>query len=242
MAMFIEHKSNPRWIALYVFCGALVIPLLAGTLLVLEVVSTIGMVVIVACGMGGIFLLNEQVERRSRKVTEVASGNMAMRPSWTVDHTVLEFREDADRRTALLIASIIMVIMVLFLLGSLTTTYGTKGAWAAVSLVLAVSPAALMLAAFWASSMRLRIEGDQVQVIYPFLRGWRNRAFRFGEIASVEVRVVDKGAKQVCIRLHDGSSVRYVTSNETMVDELLEVLKRGVSEAKPAKQDWSELP
>jgi hypothetical protein len=40
--------------------------------------------------------------------------------------------------------------------------------------------------------MRLRIEGDEVQVVYPFLRGWRNRAYRFGEIASVEVSVVDK--------------------------------------------------
>ncbi len=52
------------------------------------------------------------------------------------------------------------------------------------------------LAAFWARSMRLRIEGDEVQVVYPFLRGWRNRAYRFGEIASVEVSVVDKDAKR----------------------------------------------
>jgi len=89
--------------------------------------------------------------------------------------------------------------------------------------------------------MRLRIEGDEVQVVYPFLRGWRNRAYRFGEIASVEVSVVDKDAKQLCIGLHDGSSVRYVTCNETKADELPGALRRGVAEAKPAKLAWSEL-
>ena len=93
----------------------------------------------------------------------------------------------------------------------------------------------------WVSSMRLRIEGDEVQVIYPFLGRWRNRAFRSGEIASVEVRVVYNEGKQVRIGLHDGNSVRYVTSNETMVVDLLGALRRGVAEAKSAKVDWSEL-
>jgi len=88
--------------------------------------------------------------------------------------------------------------------------------------------------------MRLRIEGDEVQVIYPFLGRWRNRAFRFGEIASVKVRVVYR-RKEVRIVLHDGSSIRYVTWNKTVVDELVGELKRGVAEAKSAKVDWSEM-
>jgi hypothetical protein len=90
--------------------------------------------------------------------------------------------------------------------------------------------------------MRLRIEGDEVQVIYPFLGGWGNRAFRFGEIASVEVRDdAGRGGKVVRIGLHDGSFVHYMKWNETVIDELVEALRRGVAEAKPAKQDWSEL-
>jgi hypothetical protein len=47
--------------------------------------------------------------------------------------------------------------------------------------------------------------------------------------------------KQVRIRLHDGDSVRYVTSNEMVIDELVGALKQGVAEAKSAKVDWSEL-
>lgn len=96
----------------------------------------------------------------------------------------------------------------------------------------------------WGSLVRLRIEGDEVQVVHPFLGGWGNRAFRFGEIASVEVRVVYEffnEGKQVRIGLHDGSSVRYRTWDETKADELVGALKRGVAEAKPAKLDWSEL-
>src|SRR5271157_3584351 len=96
------------------------------------------------------------------------------------------------------------------------------------------------LAVLWASSMRLRIEGDEVQVIYPFLGRWRNRAFRFGEIASVEVRVVN-GRKEVRIVLHDCSSIRYMRWDERVIDELLGVLRRGVAEAKSAPLDWSEL-
>ncbi len=88
--------------------------------------------------------------------------------------------------------------------------------------------------------MRLRIEGDEVQVIYPFLGRWRNKTFRFGEIASVEVRDVYR-RKEVRIVLHDGSSIRYMRRDKTVIDELLGVLRRGVAEVKPAKVHWSEL-
>lgn len=189
-------------------------------------------------GSAGSFFSYEQVERRYRIEIEVASGKLPKRPAKTMDNTVLEFREDTDCRTALLIACIITVLI---LLGTLTTTYRTKGAWAAVGPVLFVSVVLLLLAGFWPSSLRLRIVGDEVQVIYPFLRGWGNRAFRFGEIASVEVRDAGKGGKKVRIGLHDGSSVRYGTWDQTVIDELVRALKRGVAEAKPAKVDWSEL-
>ena len=237
MAKFIEYKSNPLWTGLYMACGAVVIPLLACILFIREVISTTGFVVIIACGMGGLFLLNEQVERRTRKVIEVASGKLPKQLSRTVDHAVREFREDAVYRTMLLFVSIYVV---LFQVASLTFIYRTKGAWAAVGVVLSVSPAVLLLAMSWGSLVRLRIEGDEVQVVHPFLGRWRNRAFRFGEIASVEVRVVN-GRKEVRIVLHDGSSIRYMRRDETVIDELVGALKRGVAEAKPAKVDWSEL-
>ena len=135
MAKFIEYKSNPWWTGLYMLCGAVVIPLLACILFIREVISTTGFVVITACGMGGLFLLNEQVERRTRKVTEVASGKLLKQPSRTVHHAVREFREDAAYRTMLLVWSIIVVLL---LLGFLPTVYRTKGAWAAVGVVLFV--------------------------------------------------------------------------------------------------------
>jgi len=241
MAKFIEYKSNPWWTGLYMACGAVVIPPLACILFIREVISTTGFVVIIACGMGGLFLLIEQVERRTRKVIEVASGKLPKQLSRTVKHVVREFREDACHRTELVIYSIIMVLL---LLGFLPTVYRTKGAWAAVGVVLPVSPAVLLLAMSWGSLVRLRIEGDEVQVVHPFLGGWGNRAFRFGEIASVEVRVVYEffnEGKQVRIGLHDGSSVRYRTWDETKADELVGALKRGVAEAKSAKVDWSEM-
>ena len=119
--------------------------------------------------------------------------------------------------------------------------YRTAGAWAAVGVVLAVSPAVLLLAVSWGSLVRLRIEGDEVQVVHPFLGGWGNRAFRFGEIASVEVRDDGRGGKEVRIVLHDGSSIRYMRRDETVIDELLGVLRRGVAEVKPAPLDWREL-
>ena len=94
----------------------------------------------------------------------------------------------------------------------------------------------------WVSLVRLRIQGDEVQVIYPLLGRWRNRAFRFGEIASVKVSEGQKVGKEVRIVLHDGSSIRYVKRDGTVIDELLEVLRRGVAQAKSAPPDWSELP
>jgi len=161
MAKFIEYKSNPSWTTLFRCCWGGVIPLLAVILFIQGVVSTIGLVVIVACLIGVLFFLNEQVKRRSGIVTEVASGKLPKGPSKTVDHTVLEFREDRFGRTAMGIVSCIMVLIV-------TTTYKTKGAWAAVGPVLVASAILLLyLAVLWASSMRLRIEGDEVQVIYP---------------------------------------------------------------------------
>ena len=238
MAKFIEYKSNPWWTGLYMLCGTVVIPLLACILFIREVISTTGFVVITACGMGGLFLLNEQVERRTRKVTEVASGKLLKQPSRTVKHVVREFREDALPRTTLLVYSIIMVLV---LLGFLPILYKKKGAWAAVGLVLLGYLGVLHKAVSWEKLVRLRIEGDEVQVVYPFLERWRNRAFRFGEIASVEVRDGGRGGKEVRIGLHDGSSVRYGTWDETKADELVGALKRGVAEAKPAKVDWSEL-
>ena len=81
MAKFIEYKSNPLCTALYVLCGAVVIPLLACILFIREMISTTGFVVITACGMGGFFFLKEQVERRFRTVIEVASGKLPKQPS-----------------------------------------------------------------------------------------------------------------------------------------------------------------
>ena len=80
MANVIEYTYNRVRTGLYMLCGAVVIPLLACILFIREVISTTGFVVITGCGMGGLFLLNEQVERRTRKVTEVASGKLLKQP------------------------------------------------------------------------------------------------------------------------------------------------------------------
>ena len=238
MAKFVEYKSRPWWTTPFMYCWSGVIVLLAVILFMKGVVSTIGFVVILACGIGVLFFLNEQVQRRSCIVTEVASGKLLKRSSKTVDHTFLEFREEPVRQAMLLICSIIMG---LFGLVCLTAIYWKKGAWAAVPIVAQIVVFTLMPLVFWAGSVRFRIEGDEVQVTYPFLRGWGNRAFRFGEIASVEVRNVGRRGKQVCIGLHDSTSIHYMPWNETVVDELVGVLKRGVAQAKAAPPDWSEL-
>ena len=84
MAKFIEYKTSPGGLPLS-WCLGGVISLLAVILFLKGVVSTIGFVVILACGIGVLFFLNEQVERRSGIVTEVASGKLpnAHRRLWT---------------------------------------------------------------------------------------------------------------------------------------------------------------
>jgi hypothetical protein len=127
------------------------------------------------------------------------------------------------------------------LLGSLSNARRTGGSWSSIGLVIASIGVVLLIVAFSASWVRLRIEGDQVQVVHPFLGGIRDKAFRLDEIASVEVMILQEGRKQIRIGLHNGSSVRYVPWNETEGDELLGALTWGVAEAKPAPPDWSEF-
>jgi hypothetical protein len=59
-------------------------------------------------------------------------------------------------------------------------------------------------------------------------------------LALVEVRVY-RGNNLLRIHLHNGSSVCYGTLDKTKAGELLEVLRRGVAEAKPPSFDLSEL-
>jgi hypothetical protein len=235
MAKFIKYKSDPSWTAFFSWSCFAVIPILAAILFLKGVVSTTGFVVIVTGGIGVLFFLNEQVERRSGTVSEVASGMLPKRPSKSVDHSVLEFREDPFGRTALVLVSCITVLI--FTLADKTNRAGARFGPVIVASALLL----LCLAVLWVNLVRLRIEGDEVQVIYLLLGRWRNRAFRFGEIASVKVRKGRKVGKEVLIVLQDGSSIRYMKRDGTVIDELLEVLKRGVSQAKPAQEDWSEL-
>ena len=88
--------------------------------------------------------------------------------------------------------------------------------------------------------MRLRIESDEVQVVHPLLRGWGNRTFRFGKIARVETQVY-RGGNHLRIHLHNGSSIGYQTWDKKKAGELLEVLRRGVAQAKPPPFDLGEL-
>src|SRR5271166_3782748 len=125
MAKFIEYKSKPWWTTLFMYCWSGVIGLLAVILFMQGVVSTIGFVVILACGYGGLILLYGLGERRYRIETEVASVKLLKRPLKTVDYTFLEFREDPVRRATLLMYSIIIG---LFVLVSFATTYWTKRA------------------------------------------------------------------------------------------------------------------
>ena len=156
----------------------MVIPLLAGILFIQGVVSTIGFVVIIACGIGVFFILNEQVERRSGKVTEVASGKLPKRPAKTVDHAVLEFREDPVHRSC---AGHLLhhygVVAVGISHRNVQDEGGLGCGWPCC---LHSSDLLLRTSGVLGEYLvRLRIEGDEVQVIYPFLGRWRNRAFRF---------------------------------------------------------------
>jgi hypothetical protein len=235
MAKFIEYKSDPSWTAFISWCLGAVIPLLAVILFLRGVVSTTGFVVIVACGIGVLLILTEQVERRFGIVTEVVSGKLPKRTSKSVDHSVLEFREDPFGRRSLVMVSCITVLI-------FTIAQKTKAAGAPVGPVIVASALLLLCpAVLWVNLVRLRIQGDEVQVIYFLLGRWRSRTFRFGEIASVKVREGRRVGKEVRLVLHDGSSIRYMKRDGTVIDELLEVLKRGVAEAKPAPPDWSEL-
>ncbi len=236
MAKFIKYKADPSWTTFFSCSCGTVIPLLAVILFLQGVVSWIGLYVIVACGIGVLFFLNEQVESRSGIVSEVASGKLPKRPSKSVDHTFLEFPEDPFGRRSLVIVICITALIV-------HAYRRTKGAGAPVGPVIVASALLLLCpAVFWVNLVRLRIEGDEVQVIYPLLGRWRSRTFRFGEIASVKVREGRKVGKEVRIVLHDGSSIRYMKRDGTVIDQLVEALKRGVAEAKSAPPDWSELP
>ena len=77
MAKFIEYEFQPPpwWNTLLITCVGMVSPLLAVILFLKGVVSTIGFVVIIACGTGVFFLLYEQVQRRSdREAGQQGSG------------------------------------------------------------------------------------------------------------------------------------------------------------------------
>jgi hypothetical protein len=242
VAKFIEYKSQPQpwWDTLLKNCVLMVSPLLAVILFLEGVVSTIGFVVIIACGTVVFFLLYDQVRRRWGIVPEVAS-TLPDRPAKTLDHTVLEFREEPDSRIVATVVSVCAVPYIVTPLILIYTRHGWKhGAWHAGCFGLALCPTILALAVFWWSLVSLRIEGDEVQVIHPLLRGWGNRTFRFGEIARVEVRVY-RGSHLLRIHLHNGSSVGYRTWDKKKAGELLGVLRRGVAEAKPPPFDLGEL-
>ena len=55
----------------------------------------------------------------------------------------------------------------------------------------------------------------------PFWDDGGTELFAFGEIASVEVRTTGGAVREVRIVLHDGSSIRYMRRDETVIDELL---------------------
>jgi hypothetical protein len=226
-------------VGLSALCGVVLVPTLAMSLFISGVISAIGFVAVLACGIGVLFLFRAQIERRCRVAINVASAKRPKRTTKAVNHTVRQFPQGTCRESTMLLASICM--MVVCLLSSLSNSHRTNGSWSSIGVLLSLA-VVLLLAAFLATSVRLLIEGDQVQVTYPFLGGLRNKEFRFGEIASVEVTVFQDGGKEVRIRLHDGSSVRYAPWDETEENELLEALRRGVAEAKPAPLDWSELP
>jgi hypothetical protein len=238
MAKFLEYKADPLRAGPLVICGVVLVPSLAMSLFLEGVISAIGFVAILACGIGVLFLFVEQIERRCRVAISAASAKLPKRSTKAVNHTVRQFPQDTGRETTMLLGSIVLLVC---LLGSLSNAHRTNGSWSSIGAVF--SPAVvLLLVAFLATSVRLRIEGDQVQVIRPLLGGFRKKEFRFGEVASVEVTVLQEDGKQVRIRIHGGSSVLFVPWDDTEENELLEALRRGVAEAKPAPLDWSELP
>lgn len=248
MAKFIEYQFRRWWYLLFGLSWSLVIPSLASLLFICGLISTFGFVTIVATAMFGLIVLSERVERGSRTEFEVACGKVPRRSSKSGGRAVREFREDTPRRFALLFFSIVVgPCLLLGLVSLVAIEYETRGIWAAALILLITVNLIFILVVSWASLVRLRIEGDEVRVVHPFLGRWRSRAFRFGAIVSVEVRTVRhdmvwRCGKEVCIRLRDGITVRYVTGSERVLNDLREALKRGIAESKPAPLDWSEMP
>jgi hypothetical protein len=238
MAKFVEYNAN-RWITvLCVLGGAVLVPLVAEMLAIHEVISTTGCVVLVATGLLAAFLVNDRIQRRFRTVLDVPVGKQLKQAPARAKPSPRVFKEDPGRRiAAILIGGVILVLVPIWLRGA----YPARGLWAAAGVFLAVCAAILILGAIWASANRVQIGADRVFIIYPHLARWRNRSFRFGDINLVEVKEVPKGGKEVRMILNDGRSVRYMTSQEAEIDQLVEVLKQGVARAKPGALDPDEL-
>jgi hypothetical protein len=238
MAKFIEYGSRPWAIFFCVFGGVAAVPLLAELLLAQGVISGVGFIILVLLGLVATFLLVDRMQRRVHSAVNVAAGENLKQSQPCPQPGCRVFREDPGRRTAaILAAALVFVLAPVCLRGA----YQAREFWGAAGILIAICPAIVLPGALWASVNRVQIEGDSVFVIFPRLAQFRNRAFRFGDIHTVEVQEVPKGGKEVRMILNNGRSARYMTSNEAEIDKLVEALKRGVAQAKPAPLETDEL-
>ena len=236
MARFIEYGKNPWRQAYYLLGTSVVVPVVACFLFIRGDVSIFGFMAIIAAGVVGLTALNGGIDGRPRISDEVVAGK-ALRPASSQRSTVREFREDASFRYQMLAMTLVMLLYLPYVfMGGFSGRPRHSGVWSIAITALSALFFAGLLAVCWSRAVRLRIEGDLVRTVHPYLGRWWDRTFRLGEIDSVELRHGRVG-REVVIRLIQGGSVRYVSTDETAVDELLGVLRQGIAEAKPLPDD-----
>lgn len=237
MAKFIEYKPQRALKGLLTIGSSLVIPLLAAVLFIRESISVVGFCAIVSVAVIASALIGKWFEDRSRTVVEIASGKSWKKPfgAGTATRSLQTFGEQASRLELLGPLTFLLIFIVLWLLRS---GPGMSRVMVPVCLLVAAVPVCFVTAA---SDSRIEIGADRVRVTHPFLGRWRARSFGFGEIDTVEVKEMDGGGRLIQIVLKDQSSVIYRNRDENVVHAVVEALKRGVAESKPAPLDWSEL-
>src|SRR5690349_14910416 len=109
MARFIDDRRPPWWSGLSLLCGAVLVPILAIVLSVREAVSPLGFLAIIGAGLVGLFLLDQRIMGRYRKVVEITAGKAPIRPTGTGKSAVREFREDAFQRALLVVLLLLMI-------------------------------------------------------------------------------------------------------------------------------------
>ncbi|WP_165227486.1 hypothetical protein [Aquisphaera insulae] len=221
--------------ALLMVLGALFVPLMAASLFIREWIAIPGFLAITTGGYVASLSLLAWWERRHQTTREVRGGKMAAKRAGDREPRV--FPEALGLPFLLFISVVLGGLAFLTLFAAIREGPASK---VPASLVI-VAPLMLIGFMLWASEVRLIVGMDEVRAVHPWLRMVPDRAFRFGDIDSVETREGGRGGWQVTIRRHDGATIAYRSRDRARVDALLAALADGVARAKPASADLDEL-